>query len=222
MCLLFSYQQFRINKVTCYRARLIMKARPPLREERSLGRQSRGAASANASRDRNLRNTCRGSHPWNQPRLCLRRRLKRQFILHLFAPCDVVASCIRAYLKRSNQLGVPAGTPCQPATRHQGSLHCRRSVDSATWHGQSLNSMPWHLLLPCQTFARCSETVDSASSSSNIWSHLFTLSNTWAMTTDVCGYEDKWRKRTRLLVEWIDSRDLHRFEKTSLQNKRWQ
>ena len=39
--------------------------------------------------------------------------------------------------------------------------------------------------------------------------HLFTLSNTWAMTTDLCGYGDKWRTRTG----WIDSRDRHRFEK---------
>ena len=46
------------------------------REERSSRRQPRGVSSANASRDRNHRTTCRGSHPWNQPRLCLHRRLE--------------------------------------------------------------------------------------------------------------------------------------------------
>ena len=31
------------------------------------------------------------------------------------------------------------------------------------------------------------------------------------MTTELCGYGDKWRKRTGHLMEWIDSRDRHRF-----------
>ena len=45
----------------------------------------------------------------------------------------------------------------------------------------------------------------SSSSSSNIWScpsvhHLSTLSNTWVMITDLCGYGDKWRTRAGLLM----------------------
>ena len=57
-----------------------------------------------------------------------------------------------------------------------------------------------------------------SSSRNNIWSYpfvrqLFTLSNTWAMTTDLCGYGDKWRKRTGFLMGWIDSRDRRRFAK---------
>ena len=69
--------------------------------------------------------------------------------------------------------------------------------------------------------------IIASSSSSNIWScpsvlQLFTLSNTCAMTTDLCGYGDKWRKRTGLLMGWIDSRDRHRFAKHCLKNKRWQ
>ena len=72
--------------------------RPSQREERSSGKRPRGVASANASRGRNLRTTCRGSRPWNQPKLCLHQRLRRQYILHLFAHDDVVASRIRAHI----------------------------------------------------------------------------------------------------------------------------
>ena len=58
----------------------------------------------------------------------------------------------------------------------------------------------------------------------NIWLcpsvlHLSTLSNTWAMTTDLCGNGDKWRKRTGFLMWWTDSRDRHRFEKHCLTTK---
>ena len=57
-----------------------------------------------------------------------------------------------------------------------------------------------------------------SSINSNFWScpsvlHLFTLSNTWAMTADLCGYGDKWRKRKGLSMECFDSRDPQRFEK---------
>ena len=61
-------------------------------EKSARGSRLFGAASANARVDRHFRTTCRGSHPWNQPRLCLHRRLKCQYILHLFAHSDVVAS----------------------------------------------------------------------------------------------------------------------------------
>ena len=56
--------------------------------------------------------------------------------------------------------------------------------------------------------------ISAPSRSSNMWScpsvhsvkHL-------GMATDLCGYGDKWRKRTGVLMGWIDSRDRHRFEK---------
>ena len=83
--------------------------RPALREKRSSGSRLLGAASSNARDNRNFRITCRGSHPWNQPKLCLHRRLKRQYILHLFAHTDVVASRIQAY-------GVPLYSMCKGQT----------------------------------------------------------------------------------------------------------
>ena len=58
-------------------------ARPSPREERSQGWRPRGVASANASRDRNLGIDFRGSHSWNNPKICLRRRLRREYILHV-------------------------------------------------------------------------------------------------------------------------------------------
>ena len=69
--------------------------------------------------------------------------------------------------------------------------------------------------------------INESSSRSHTWScpsvlQLATLPNTWAITTDLCGHGDKWRKRTRLPTGWIDSRDLHRFAKTSIHSKRWQ
>ena len=91
-------------------------ARPSLCEERSSGRRPRGVASANASRDRNLRTTRRRSHPWNHPKICLHRRLKRQHILHFFAHDDAVASWLRAY-----------GVPCYAMCKDQSSLALQRS-----------------------------------------------------------------------------------------------
>ena len=84
----------------------------------------------------NFRTTRQGCHLWNQPRLCLHWRLKRQYILHLLVSCDVMASHIGAY-------GVPCHSNCKDRTglalqrsyrvnlrrRHQRSSHCRRSVD---------------------------------------------------------------------------------------------
>ena len=83
--------------------------RPALREKRSSGSRLFGVALLNARVDPNLRTICRGCHPWNQPRLCVHRRLKRQYILHLFASCDVVPSRIRAY-------GVPCYSICKDQT----------------------------------------------------------------------------------------------------------
>ena len=62
-----------------------------------------------ARRDPNLRTACRGSHPWSQPRLCVHGRLRRQYILHLFARHDVVANRIRPY-------GVPCNSICKKQT----------------------------------------------------------------------------------------------------------
>ena len=68
-----------------------------MRDKHLSGSRLFGAASSNTRIGRNLRNASRGSHPWNQPRLCLHQRPKHQYILHLFPPCDVVASRVRAY-----------------------------------------------------------------------------------------------------------------------------
>ena len=51
---------------------------PRYEKKRSSGSRLFGAASSNTRIDRNLCTTCRGTHPWNQPRLCLHRRLKCQ------------------------------------------------------------------------------------------------------------------------------------------------
>ena len=63
-----------------------------------------------------------------------------------------------------------------------------------------------------------------SANSSNIWSCssvllLFALPNTLAMTTDLCGYGDKWRTRAGLFMGWIDSRDRHRFATHCLTTK---
>ena len=52
-------------------------------------------------------------------------------------------------------------------------------------------------------------------SSSNMWS-CSQLSNTWAMTADLCGHGHKWRNRTG---KWIDSKDRHRFAKLCFTTK---
>ena len=116
--------------------------RPALREKPLAGSRFVGAASSNARIARHFRTTCPGgSHSWNQPRLCLHRRLKRQYILHLFAHVDVVANRIRTH-------GVPLHSMCKDQTSwtlqrsYRANLRrdikrsspCRRSVDSATRH----------------------------------------------------------------------------------------
>ena len=207
-------------------------ARPSLREERSSGRRSRGVASANASRDRNHRITFRGSHPWNQRKICLRRRLGRQYILHLFAYNDVVVSRTRAY-------GVPCNSICKDQTNltfpraYRASL--RRDIKDRCISGalsirpQGADSLSDRCLDTCCFLARQLHVARkpwmiASSSSNNIWSYplvlqLATLPNTWAMTSDLCGYGDKWRIRTGLLMGWIDSRDRHRFAKHCLTPK---
>ena len=60
-----------------------------------------------------------------------------------------------------------------------------------------------------------------ASSNNKIWFcplvlQLVTLPNTWAMTAELGGYGDKWRKRSGLLMGWVDSRDRHPYAKTSI------
>ena len=57
--------------------------RPAAREKRSSGSRLFVGASSNTLIDRNLRTTCRRSHPWNQLGFCLHRRLRRQYIMHL-------------------------------------------------------------------------------------------------------------------------------------------
>ena len=67
-----------------------------------------------------------------------------------------------------------------------------------------------------------------SSSSSNNWScpsvlHLVTLSNTWVMTTDLCGYGETWRKHTRLLMRSGLTQEIYiALKKTLLHNKRLQ
>ena len=116
-----------------------------------------------ARNDRNLRTTCRGSHPWNQPWLCLQRRLFGQHILHLFAPCDVVASRIRAY-------GVPCYSICKDQTclalQRAYRVNLRRDVKDRRTAGALLtpprgtDSLSLRLLFPRQAVAHCTETVD--------------------------------------------------------------
>ena len=242
----FSNQQFRINNGSCLsslddhedpqRVQVALAAahepaRPSLREERSSGRRSRGVASANASRDRNHRITFRGSHPWNQPKICLRRRLRRQYILHLFAYNDVVVSRARA-------CGVPCNSICKDQTNltlpraHRASL--RRDIKDRAFQalfrfGHGADSLSDRCLHTCCFLARQlhfarKPWMIASSSSNNIWSYplvlqLATLPNTWAMTSDMCGYGDKWRIRTGLLMGWIDSRNRHRFAKHCLTPK---
>ena len=117
---------------------------------------------------RNLRTICRGSRHWNQPKLCLLRRLRRRRRMCLCAHDDVVASRIRAY-------GVLCRSICKDQTNvvlRRAYLvnlrrdikdrwsHYRRSVNSAMRHGDILsNSMLCHLVLPSWTVARGSETM---------------------------------------------------------------
>ena len=94
----FSYHQFRTEIIkACQRmqgARAVAHGpeRPALRETQLSDSRLFGAASSIARRDRNLRTTCRGSHPWNLSRFCLHQRLKRQYILHPFVHSDVVTA----------------------------------------------------------------------------------------------------------------------------------
>ena len=59
------------------------------------------------------RTTCRGSHSWNQPKLCSHWRLKRQNTCTSFL--TAVASCSRAY-----------GVPCYSMCKNQASLTLQR------------------------------------------------------------------------------------------------
>ena len=73
-----------------------------------------GVASSSTRIGRNLRTTCRGSQP-TKALLALASE-ERQCTLHLFAPCDVVASRIRAY-----------GFPCCSICKDQTSLALQRA-----------------------------------------------------------------------------------------------
>ena len=200
--------------------------RPAFREKRSSDGRVFGDASSNSRVDRNLRTTFRGSHPWNQAEPWLHRRLKRQYILHLFAPCDVVACRIRVFgclcyliflmIKLAWCSNGRIVSTCDATSKVVG-LHPLSSLR----HGARTVFQFVVLTVVVSSPDSC-----TLSWSSNIWScpsvlQLVTMPNTWAMTADLCGYGDKWRKRPGLLMGWIDSRDQHRFAKHGFKNK-WQ
>ena len=204
--------------------------RPAPREKRSSGSRLFGAALSDARVERNLCTTCRGSNPWNQPRLCLHWRPKRQYILHLFANGDVV-------LNRTRKNGVLCYSMCLTLQRSYR-VNLRRDIKDRRIAGPlltpprgmdspSLRCLDTCCFLAKQLHVARKPWIIVLSSNSNFWScpsvlQLVTLPNIWAMTPDLRGYGDKWRTRIGLLMGWIDSRDRHRFAKHCFTTKGWQ
>ena len=106
--------------------------------------------------------------------------------------CDSFMDPPHCASRRSSmhELDAPTSVSCQPASRHPKSSHCRRTLGST-------DSLPIRCRDTCCFLARQLHGVRkpwiiASSISSNIWScpsvlHLFTLSNTQAMTSKCVG-----------------------------------
>ena len=148
-------------------------------------------------------------------------------------PVNPALLCTQRCRGRIRTIGVPCYSPCKDQTsfalQRSYRVNLRRDIKDCRIAGALLTqprgteSLPFRCLETCCFLARQllvarKPWIIASQINRCIWSspsvrHLFTLSNTWAMTTDLCGYGDKLRKRTGLLMVWIDSRDQHRFEK---------